>query len=164
MAADNQQASAIAMNMWRTHIRNPSPQHWNQGCMGAFADWGHFLHTQMSLAQLLPCAACAQSSRLGVGMLQVRPIHVGFVVSCGQAATSILYRVVGFSCFMCGSRVFMLCSSSGKRGFAQVPKPCAIVCNTFGIFPPPYPVVFLVVNHCFTAHLPKYPCGVCNLP
>ena len=84
--------------------------------------------------------------------------------SCGQAAPSLLNWVAGFYCLLCGSHALMFCNSSSKRAFAHVPYLCSIVCNTFGIFPPSFPVVFLVVNHCFRAHLPIYPCRVCNLP
>ena len=84
--------------------------------------------------------------------------------SCGQVATSLLNSVVGFYYLFCGSRAFMFYNSSGKCAFAHVPYPCSIVCNTFGIFPPSFPVVFLVVNHYFGAHLPIHPCQVRNLP
>ena len=48
--------------------------------MGKSAVWGHFLHTQRSLAQLFPYATCMESSHPSVRMLQVRPIYVGFLV------------------------------------------------------------------------------------
>ena len=37
------------------------------------------------------------------------------------------------------------------------------MCNTFGIFTPSYPIVFLVVNHCYTAHPSIYQCQIYNL-
>lgn len=48
--------------------------------MGKSVVWGHSLHTQRPLAQLLPYATCVESSHMHVRLLQVRPIQVGFLV------------------------------------------------------------------------------------
>ena len=63
-----------------THIRNLPSQHWESCSMGKSAVWGRFLHTQRSLAQLLPYATCVESSHMGVWLLQVQPIQVEFLV------------------------------------------------------------------------------------
>ena len=57
-----------------------TPQHWKPGSMCVYAGWGRSLQTQRSLEQLLPSAACVESSHLSMRLLQVRPIHVGFLV------------------------------------------------------------------------------------
>ena len=62
-------------------------------------------------------------------------IYCVWSCECGQPSTSLLDWVVGFSCLPCWSRVFLFCSSSRGRAFAQVPYLCSIVCSNYLYLP-----------------------------
>ena len=59
---------------------------------------------------------------------------------------------MGFSFWPSGSCAFMLCGGLGMCDFTHVPYMCSVVCNTFGFWTPSFPVVSLIVHHCYTTH------------
>ncbi len=80
-----------------------------------------------------------------------------------QPSHSLMDWVVGFSCLRCWSRVFLLCSSSGKHVLHMFHTRAQLCAAIICVFPPSYPVGFPVSDVCSRAHVPIYPCGVRNL-
>ena len=149
-----------------THTHNSPPQHWEPGSMCVSAVWVRYLQTQRSLAQLLPCAACAESSNLawdcskcgrykwdflcwGVFMWArnnfFSDLNRGFFVF---AMCVMCFRVVRQFGYVC------LCTCSIPM-FTSVQHPWHLY--TFGASCPS----FLVVPHCRTAH-PSVCCSRIN--
>ena len=58
----------------------------------------------------------------------------------------------------------MLCGGLSMCDFAHVSYPCSIVYNTFGIWTPSFPIIFLVFKYCYAAHPSIYCCRIYDLP
>ena len=95
---------------------------------------------------MLPCVTCVELRHMGMWLLQVRPIQVGYLWfganSCRHVATSIQNWTMDFGVGPYRSCAFMLCGSLCVCYFAQVPYPCPIVCTTFGFWTPSHLVFF----------------------
>ena len=109
MVIVSHQESAFALNMRRTHDRNPPPQRWDQGYMSASAGWGRSLHTRRFTRTITSMRDMRGIKPLGHGnaasAANTGGIYCVWSCSCGQPSTSLLNWVVGFSCF----RVWVAC-------------------------------------------------------